>query len=327
MGLLLLGFLTLSFLFKILFSLTQELNMPWELKYCWARKTRIGDANRVNIVFDNEALLVFSVDKKEKKALVLLIPEDFYFKKETEVYRLGSFFELGEMRDGCGGRFLKKTLENFLAVPIDRYVKTEIRNSEFEIRNIGEAREIVSKIQSWRWFFSFLANFREVKKSFETDLSLLEIFKLWWRIRNLRSDRISLRNLREGMVTLDYQLLDGTKVKTVDIDLLYGEVSELFRDSQIEGEKLKVEVLNTTKKQGLGQKAGLLVTHLGADLAHVGNWPETFRKTQIWLVKKKDRDSYTVKRLAEVFRAEVFVKPEIEEVRGDVVILLGEDFK
>lgn len=323
----------------------KNLTTPLEKKECWTRKTNISQANRVNIVFDNELLAVFSLDKREKKASILVIPEDFYLKEGGEVYRLGSFFELGEIRDGCGGRFLRQRLEDFLAVPIDRYVKipntkyhpeperssvqgspeSELCSSSGQIPNIAEVRDFIKETQGLRWFLRFLLNFKAVKKSLETDLSFFEIFKLWWQIKDLRFDKISFDSLKKGELTLDYELLDGTKAEVVDSNLLHEEISSLFRDSQIEEEKIKVEVLNTTLKQGLGQKAGLLITHMGADLVHVGNWPETLEKTQIWLIKKEDRRSSTLKRIAEVFEAEVFMKPEVEEARGDLLILLGED--
>lgn len=359
LGLLLFLILFFALAGKVTRVLIRYITTPLEDKKCWVKKSDVDKTNRVNIAFDSEPLLIFSFDKKEKEISVLLIPQDFYFKKETEVCRAGSFFELGEMKDGCGGKFLKRMLADFLAVPIDRYIKTEIRNSKFDlepehrvpehhkpeqvrymagvrytagvrygagIQNIEGVREVIKKIQSWKWFLEFLVNFREVRKNFETDISLLEVFKLWRGVRKIRIDRIFLQDLEKSSAALDERLLDGTAVKTVDSSLLYEKVSSFFKDSRMEGEKIKVEVLNSTREQGLGQKAGLLVTHLGADLIRVGNWPEPLAETQIWLLKESDRNSYTVQRLVEVFEAEVFVKPEIEEARGDLQLLLGEDY-
>lgn len=309
---------------KVIRSSVRNLTVPLESGKCLIKRTDLDKANRVNIVFDGEFLLVFSLDKRGEQVSILLVPEDFYIKKETEVYRMGSFFELGEMRDGCGGKFLKRALTDFLAVPVDRYIK--MGNEKWEMGNEEEARGVIKKIQSWKWFLGFLVNFREIKKGFKTDLSLFEVFKLWRGVRRVRFDRIFLRDLEKRTVALDDRLLDGTVVKTVDSSLLHEEISSFFKDSRAEKEGIKVEILNATREQGLGQKAGLLVTHFGTDLIRVGNWPEPLGKTQIWLLRKRDKNFYTVQRLAEVFGAEVFVKPEIEEARGDIRLLLGENY-
>ena len=330
------GFLLLLLLLSVLVItilkvLVKNLTVPSESKKCWTEKMDMSRTNRVNIVFDIEPLLVFSFEKKEKEGTILLIPEDYYFKKGTEVYRLGSFFELGEMKDGCGGRFLKKTIEDFLAVPIDRYIK--VRSGKWEAlpagRQVGSGKEVevfVKKIQSWGWFFRFLGNYKKFGENFETDFSLLEIFRLWWQAKDLRWEKVAFQTLEGSSVVVEDKLPDGTKVKTVDQNLLPEKISKLFGDSQIEGEGIKIEVLNTTQKPGLGQKVGLVVNNLGGDLIHIGNWPEALKTTQIWVINKKVKDSYTCQRLAEVFGAEVFLKPEIEEARGDLLILLGEDY-
>lgn len=311
--------------FKSLKFLAVRASSPLEDQECFVRRTSLEKANRVNIIFDEEPLLIVSFDRAEKTISVLGIPKDFYLKKETEVYRLGSFFELGEMRDGCGGRFLKRELLRFLALPIDRYVK--IAGDGWSVNDQEKMGAKIKKIQSWEWFLRSVVNFRGAKEELETDLSPLEVFGLWRQLREVREDKMFFRSLSRGIALEKDRLVDGTKIEVIAGDLFFEETAGFFKDSFLTQEGIEVAVFNTTRSPGLGQKGGSLVAHLGAELTHVGNWPEEMKTTQIWVVKKETAFSRTLKRLADVFQAEVIADPEVAEPRGELMILLGQDWQ
>lgn len=311
--------------FKSLNFLAARINLSLENQKCFIERTDLKKANRVNIVFDGEPLLIASFDQAEQTISALAIPKDFYLKKETEVYRLGSFFELGEMRDGCGGRFLKRELLRFLSLPIDRYVK--ISGDGWSVSSQEEMEAGIKKIQGWEWFLKSVVNFRGMREGFETDLSPLEIFKLWRQLKGTREDKIFFRSLSREIALEEDQLVDGTKIEVIASDLFFEEAAGFFKDSFLKQEGVEVAVFNTTSSPGLGQKGSRLVVYLGAELTHVGNWPEKMEKTQIWVVEKEVAFSRTLKRLADVFQAEVVTDPEVAEPRGELMILLGQDWQ
>lgn len=312
--------------FKSLKLLVTKAGSPLENQKCFTLRTDLRKTNRVNILFDEEPLLIVSFDRAEKTVSALGIPEDFYLKKGTEVYRLGSFFELGEMRDGCGGRFLKKELLRFLALPIDRYFK-KTSGKDRPIKNQEELKAEIKKIQSWQWFLESALSSGRKKGGFQTDLSPAETLRLWWELRKVRADKIFFRSLSRGIALKEDQLVDGTRIEVIAADLFFEEVAGFLKDSLLKQEGIEVAVFNTTSAPGLGQRGGCLVAHLGAELAHIGNWPERMEKSQIWVLNQAAAPSATLKRLADVFQAEVVAKPRVAEPRGELMILLGEDWQ
>lgn len=306
-------FWSLSLFFYSSKNFFHFLTTPLEPKKCHSFRT--SNANRVNILFDYGDLILFSLDKEKGEIAGMIIPGNLYRRRNKEIYRLGAFFELGRMKDGCGGRFLKREIEALFLLPVDRYIHTE--NFFFTQENWKEG---FVRVRSWFWPLWFAKNVFLPQK-IVTDLSFWEILKLWWRAKSVRKDKFSLFTLKK--VSFPYLLPDGTKIEIVDLEKIPPSLGGRFRDGKIEKERMAVAVFNTTQKRGEAQRAGRLIQNLGGNLVHIGNWPIDLGENQIWVGSKKERGVYTTKRLAEIFRAKILVR-ETEERRGDILLLLGE---
>ncbi|MGB9707111.1 MAG: hypothetical protein ACPLXP_03505, partial [Microgenomates group bacterium] len=88
--------------------------------------------NRINLVFANHKIFIFSLNPPEKEAVVLLLPPQTFVEVTHGYgqYKAESVYQLGEMENHRGGELLAGSLQESLGIPIDAYVS--ISNFKFQ---------------------------------------------------------------------------------------------------------------------------------------------------------------------------------------------------
>jgi len=248
-------------------------------------------------------LSIFTLDANEDEIFVVklpleaevLVPQGFGGHKLSAVYSLGALTKPRANLD-----LTAQTVSQLLAVPIDGYIVTDDVG-------LGQIGQYVGKGLG---VIKLLPNLvTELRRSIKTNLTLsalLQVGKFAW---SAQVDGDAWNILEEEL--FDWQHLDL-------------ELAKHFIDLKIVEERLKIQVLNATEKQGLATHTGRYVTNLGGDVIILGNSDQTDLKQSLIVTSRKD--SHTVQRLMEVLQIED-VREEFGEVgeRADLTIILGLD--
>lgn len=120
------------------------------------------------------------------------------------------------------------------------------------------------------------------------------------------------------------QKADGSKVDEESV--LANELSNLdkvtgewFIDPEIEKEKVRIEITNTTATSGLGNKFAKEITNMGGAVVLVNSRQESVSNSKIYYKK----DSYTVEKLSKLLDIPA-EKKETNSI-SDVIIEIGKD--
>ena len=248
---------------------------------------------RTNIILLSKPLTVISLEPK-RNLIFLRLPDNLYLEVPPDLgkYRLSSVYRLGGL-EGRGEELLKAALEDYLAVPIDGWVKAPD--------------------------FSLFLTKRE------TNFSKLNLIKIWWSMKRLRIDKIKSIDLDQTNVLKKEVLADGSEVWDTEFFRLDSLVKKYFSDSRMEKEGIKVEIRNGTKHLGLANKLARLITNLGGSVVAIGNSSIKHQASSIKYKKKSLGKSYTLRKLEKILA----VKAELEmteESRADLLIVVGEDY-
>jgi hypothetical protein len=132
----------------------------------------------------------------------------------------------------------------------------------------------------------------------KTDLKRGDLFRLYWQA-----------------ISLDETLCRVPELKNIP--------ANFFQDRRLREEGLSLEILNATDHNGLAQQASRLLEKAGGRVVRLGDVDKNVEHCQ--LLTKDEAESYTVFWLAKVFQCS-FKKEEATTARGDIVLILGEEY-
>lgn len=281
-------------------------------EYMWDLKTSI------NIVFKGQSVWVLNYDPERKQAVLLKIPKETMTNvpKGYGSWLIGSIYDLGQEEDPpVGGELLKGSLSDLLGLPVDGVI----------IANSYESKDLDELVYDFRKSpFSLFFFFKE----FKTDLTPLEIIKLYQAISGTREDKIVSLDLENTDLTLSKLLPDSTRVlgfDSVNIDIF---VRENMADEALIREAKTLAIYNSTEYPGLGTKVARIVTNLGSDPVIITNSDNLSKKTLV--LGDKTSASYT--KLAQIFAPHCLKDncsskdPRVNSSRADLSIVIGEDY-
>jgi hypothetical protein len=147
-------------------------------------------------------------------------------------------------------------------------------------------------------FKKILLNYRK----FDTNLSIIDIARL-----SLLSEGISSEKINSEVLT------------SIQDKQITNLASELFIDSALVEENLKIQITNTTKTQGLGNKIARQITNSGGNVVLVNSTQEEVAKSVINFTK----DSYTLKRISKRLGIPI-AKKDMNSI-SDIIIIIGKD--
>ncbi len=251
-------------------------------------------------------LSVFTLDANEGEVFVVklpleaevLVPQGFGKHQLNAVYSLGALAKHQANLD-----LTAQTVSQLLAVPIDGYIVTDPAG-------LGQIDQYLGG--GWR-MVKLLPNFlTELRRSIKTNLTFPSLLRVGQFIWSAKADGEGWNIPKEEL--FDWQNLDLELVKR-------------FTDLKIVEERLKIQILNATEKQGLATHVARYVKNLGGDVIILGNFERTDIKQSFIVVDSPlAEETHTVKRLMEVLQIEE-VRKEFEgpQERADLTIVLGLD--
>lgn len=169
-----------------------------------------------------------------------------------------------------------------LLMPIDAYV---VVKSDFNS-------------DSKSYFLKIFLNSRKIKKN----LSLFDLLKLSLYSASLNSEKII-----EESVSKD----DAEKMKLIS--------ESFFKDPKIVGEKLSIQIINSTSVSGLGNKLARYISNMGGQVVLVKSSQDEAKNSVILY----QEPSYTAKKLSE--KLDISLKKDENNSISDVKIIIGKD--
>ena len=296
-------------LLRFISSLSQPLYSIFEQKpYSWNGRSNF------NLVYkEGENISLIVINPLEKKVLNLNIPPNTFIEVPGGFGRweVRSIFDLERGDSKKEAKLLKDSLSNFFGLPIDGFLQSEggISSVDFFL--------ILNKNP-----FSALSLFNKCK----TDLTLIELLRLYALIFQIRSDKFESTDLLIAELLVNSKLADDTKVYFAGekLDLF---VLEKLSDPNIRNEQKTVAVLNGTDYPGLAQKISRIISNMGGNVVISDNADFKIKYTQVLGAR-----SETLERFKQIFTSK-YAKMEMQSAawvdrfasRAQIILVLGED--
>lgn len=249
--------IALIFVFIIVGALRVWQNRLWDGK------------SRLTIALNTDPVTVFSIEPATSYAVILTIPANTIFEVPYGygAYMASSIYRLGELDDKRRrGELFSRSTEDSLRILIDSYLVVKKGNFSFPIKTADDIKVFknnnFSLIKLPLLFWESL----NPNKSFESNLSLLDLLTLFFKIRSLRSDQIDLISVAQTEVLKDKKLPDGTDVKTIDDEIFDFVLDDAFVDMSIRKEFTSLEVVNATDKDKLATQIAKVLKNLGVNV-------------------------------------------------------------
>jgi len=280
--------------------------------------------NKINIVFIDQKVFIFSLDPQEKKAIILSLPPKTFIETIHGYgnYPLESVYKLGEQEGLDGGEFFTSSLQENLRIPIDGYVLI----SDFKETNLPSKPRgfILACFMDLFWGRN------------KTNLKKGDIASLWLNFKKIRQDKISIVDLEKIDIAEKIILPDGTEGFKINPQKFKKVALEFFKDPQIRQENLEVAVLNSTSYSGLATRVADLIENMGGRVVEVGEIKNSKFQTRLpdgqvpnskceLRSKKEIKKSYTLRRLEKVFGCQ-WQEEEAGDYRGDLSLIVGEGY-
>ncbi len=285
------------------------------------RSSKLPPNSRITLVFRTSPVIVTSFDP-DGQLTILSIPEKTYVEVPYGFgsYRLGAVWDLGE-QEKMGGKLLAETMQELIGLPIEGWI-----GGKQGTGNIEQGQETVlnakNNLTSWGIFLR-PGRILESLKNLKTNLTVMDLAKIWLRAKNTRFDKIFFLDLEKTSALSPLVLADGSEAKTLDLSLLDIATAGLFKESKVVNERILIEVLNGADKPGLASRVARLITNIGGKIVNVGTSQEKVDRCQI---KGEGQfvESFTASELSRVFNCEL--KTGKPDSRADLQLIIGEDY-
>lgn len=266
---------------------------------------------------ETDQYLVNYSPKDAKISVLEISPQTYYeLPKGYGWWKIGSVYKLGQDENPPrGGELLEQSVSQLIGLPIDGLIilKQPVKMEEFLTKMHGNRLEILNQLFSIR-----------------SDLSPLEAAKLFWKLSEVRPDKIITLNFLQSNVTDSKLLPDSSRVlgvNTVKLDLF---VRDNLSDPNLEQEGKSIAIFNATSHPGLTSQVARMLTNMGADIIFTTTAQTQLEKSQI--VFEKSEESQTTNRLSQIFAPDCLkvtcrsVDPKVTTSRAQINVVLGEDW-
>ncbi len=284
--------------------------------YCGLTRSIWDGRNQVNLVFAGQPTLVASFSPLQGSLGILLISDRAYIKTTHGYgqYRIEKIWELGELE----GRpeLLAESVQESLGLVIDGWIGSQENKMVFSFPEEEKEKRIKKTILD--------CLFQLIRKKKKTNLTRWDLVRLWWQIRGVRFDKITIIDLEKTSALLPLALPDGTSGFEIDQNRLDSFITRYFQDEQIKEEDFSLEIVNATSHSGLAAQGARVVANLGGRVIAMSDRDLKINTCEI-KSRREERGSYTFKKLMKVFDCQA--NPEdLEDSRAGVMIILGEDY-
>ena len=148
---------------------------------------------------------------------------------------------------------------------------------------------------------SYFAKMLSKKRSFETDLTIIDLIRLGFYSAGIDRDKI----IEKKFSVNDKEAKEA--------------VSSLLKDPVVESEKVSIQIINATDTSGLGNRLAKLITNLGGSVVLVNSSKDINKNSKI--IYKNN--SYTAQKLSKILNINL-EKGNVSSI-SDIIIIIGED--
>ncbi len=285
------------------------------------RKRLWDDKNNFNFAVLTEKGEMFVISchpRQDKVNLIYLSPQAYVpLAKGFGDYPVSSIWSLGELEKFGGGELVKLSAQHLLGVPIQGWGRIE--NTQI---NKYSNKQILKNGMSKRGLIRLI-----VRLAFggETNLSRLDLARMFWKIAFLDNSKIDFYFLDETRASEEVILPDGSKAFRIQKDFLDRLTGEVFKDELFLEEGIIFGVVNITDYSGLANQVARLIDNIGGEVVVIAATQKTFAQEGIYCWNKEICQSYSLKLLAEVLHLEI-IEQQVEETRVEALVVLGEGY-
>lgn len=277
---------------------------------------------------ENAKLLIFSIEPRQSRAAYIFLPPAVILDVPYgyKSYRASSVYTLGELdKARGGGKLLAKAIENTFGVIVDGYLVGQKNILPFLTGKREEMREIKRiyfSISGIGFFISSLFSPSYMK----TNLSVVDRFRIWNTMRQLREDQISFLNLGDGNVLSDDILPDKTPVLEVNKDIFDAIIKDMWEDAQVRAERISLRIVNATNEEGLAARFSRILEHLGVNVVEMTTAKKQEKEgCTLFITQKSLASSAIIDKLKDSYHCQLREENNPAET-ADVTLVLGENF-
>lgn len=282
---------------------------------------------RFTVIVDSDPLYLFSIEPSTNNATIVTIPSNatldvpFNYNK----YQAKAIYSLGNLdAKRGGGKLLAKSIENTFGVFTDGFIASK-KDNKFTVSY--EPDKIYTFKKNYFSAVSLFPSFFRIftGDSFMTDLSHIDLIRLWFSIHNLRGDQITIVNLTKSNILSDEKLPDGTIVKIVDKDLFDLSMQSYFQDQRVRLQNVTIEIVNAASRQNVAAQFSRMLMHLGANVI-AKSTTESLKNLncKINIFDKRMLSNIIVSRILDTYKCGMETTKEVGIT--DIKIVLGEEF-
>jgi hypothetical protein len=318
------GFLLVAFLiYRVVVLLSFQVNYP--------EVTDIELSNNPAIV---NTLFVFEQDgkinsmevviysKDQQKALRIKIPTEIYVSEEgVDNYPISSMNSVGEfLQYNSGKEYTVQYMSDLLALKFDNYIWLTNSNSDTD--------SFLSNLSIWSILFNFKYN-QELKGNLYSNLPILNLIRevnfINQTFSNFQYESIDILDccVESVIVSNERKYLE---FNIVEFDNQFGIYVEELVSTEVEKERVNVEVYNASNVSGLASEYARKIRHTGCRILRFDNAPQIYEKTTIYIPEPEQyKNSLSLVRDIVGEDVEIRYERPIFITTGDIVLVLGTD--
>lgn len=225
-------------------------------------------------------------------------------------WRVESIYPLGEL-EGQGGDLLTRSIANYLGIEVEGWIYSQ---ENWDLRNGDSIDELAELMKSCL-----------IKKG-KTNLGSSDLIRLYQGISSMSLGRLRFIDL-ENLEILEKQTQPDGSFKFIgNRELMDRFVREEFNEPQIVMEGLDIVVLNSTEYTALGQVSARTIQNIGGDVLAVRDYEDSQESNKIIIATQELEESFTVKKLENIFSVDELKIGDTSEYRSDVVLIVGEEY-
>lgn len=295
--------------------------------YKLIQQSKWDGLRRFTLVIDSDPLYIFSIEPATSNAVIVLIQSNTILEVPYNYngYQAKAIYPLGKLdTKRSGGQLLIKSIENTFGVFTDGFIAAKGNKSIVLPQNPDKIYEFKKNNFSAVSFLSSLLRIFTAEK-LTTDISRLDLIRLWNSVHNLRADQINVINLDRTGILKDERLPDGTMVKTVDKDLFDLSLQTNFQDQKIRTQNITIDIVNAADKQSVATQFSRMLMHLGAKTVATST-ADSLKdlNCKIYIFEKRLFSSIIVSRILNTYKCGI--KQTNDRGISDMKIILGEEF-
>lgn len=248
------------------------------------------------------------VDKKGKKVKIYKFPENLIvnvhgrFGKEE----ISKLLMLGNLEEKPAVELAKQTIQDFLALNVDRYIylNKDLKQPIYALFTEGDGSGLMNP-----------EILRTISLSLKTDMKVNELYVVYKYLSSLPSDRFFSYDLNQD---------DVDNPTSVDED-----IQDMTLNSDLAAEKKSVAILNGTDVSGMASVATHFVTNMGGRVVASGNASRQYQESILVVDDKLSLTAQSIKRHFNI--SNVILKSDVKDIyegeidRADVSLIVGFD--